>query len=157
MEYSRQTMFDNNGLKRARPGAGPVPAGPSGQRETASEAVRMSREARRELELARRMRADAYRYQQETANRARSDAQALILQARMATRREIDALVRSATEEIQKILTDIRIIRITAEEELAAQRKFTDAARLASIGQNTEVEERERGVRKKRRAGGDGR
>ena len=31
------------------------------------------------------------------------------------------------------MLADIRIIRITAQEELAAQRKFTDAAKLSTM------------------------
>ena len=39
----------------------------------------------------------------------------------------------AANEEIQKVLADIRVIRITAQEELAAQKKFTDAARLRSF------------------------
>ena len=34
---------------------------------------------------------------------------------------------------VTSYLADIRVIRITAQEELAAQRKFTDAARLCSM------------------------
>lgn len=89
--------------------------------------------AQRELELARKMRDDAQKYQQETATRARSDAQQLILRTRLATQRETEELVRQASEEIQKVLADIRMIRIMAQEELAAQRKFTDVARLRSM------------------------
>jgi vacuolar-type H+-ATPase subunit H len=89
--------------------------------------------AQRELELARKMRDDARRYQQETATRARSDAQQLILRTRLETQRETEELIRQASEEIQKVLADIRMIRIMAQEELAAQRKFTDAARLRSM------------------------
>lgn len=89
--------------------------------------------AQRELEQARKMRDDARRYQQETATRARSDAQQLILRTRLATQRETEELIRQASEEIQKVLADIRMIRIMAQEELAAQRKFTDAARLRSM------------------------
>jgi phosphate uptake regulator len=51
----------------------------------------------------------------------------------MATQREIEELLRKASEEIQKMLADIRVIRITAQEELSAQRKFTDAAKLNSL------------------------
>lgn len=87
----------------------------------------------RELEIARRMRADAERYQQETATRARSEAQQLILRTRLATQRETEELIRKVGDEIQKVLADIRVIRITAQEELAAQRKFTDAAKLSSM------------------------
>lgn len=89
--------------------------------------------AQRELELARQMRAEAQRYQQETETKARSQAQQLILHARLATQKEIEELIRQASTEIQKMLADIRVIRITAQEELAAQRKFTDAARLCSL------------------------
>ena len=89
--------------------------------------------AQRELEATRKMRDDARRYQMETATRARSDAQQLILRTRLATQRETEELLRQATEEIQKILADIRMIRIMAQEELAAQRKFTDAAKLRSM------------------------
>jgi hypothetical protein len=91
------------------------------------------RAAQQELELARRLRADAERYHRETAVRARSEAQQLILKARLAVDKEVEVITRKATEEIQKVLADIRVIRITAQEELAAQRKFTDAARLCSM------------------------
>jgi hypothetical protein len=89
--------------------------------------------AQQELDQIRKMRADAIRYQQETATRARSEAHQLILHSRLETQREIEELIRQASEEIQKVLADIRVIRITAQEELAAQRKFTDAAKLSSM------------------------
>jgi len=79
------------------------------------------------------MRADAVRYQMETATKARSEANQLLLHARLATQREVEELIRQAGEEIQKMLADIRVIRITAQEELSAQRKFTDAAKLNSL------------------------
>ena len=93
--------------------------------------IRMS--AQQELEMTRKMRADAQRYQLETTNKARSEAQQLILRARLATQREIEELIRQAGEEIQKVLADIRVIRITAQEELATQRKLTDAAKLNNL------------------------
>ena len=93
--------------------------------------IRLS--AQRELTLARQMRTEAQKYQQETETKARSEAQQLILQARLATQKEIEELIRKASAEIQKVLADIRVIRITAQEELAAQKKFTDAARLCSL------------------------
>lgn len=100
----------------------------------AARAVRQIRVcAQRELELARKMRADAQRYQRDTATKARSEAQQLVLRTRLATQRDVEELVRKASEEIQKVLADIRVIRITAQEELAAQRKFTDAARLTPM------------------------
>ena len=79
------------------------------------------------------MRIQAQRYLRETETRARSEAQQLIFQARMTVRKEIEELISQANEEIQKIMADIRVIRITAQEELAAQKKFTDAARLRSF------------------------
>ena len=102
-------------------------------KEAASAVHQIKVSAQRELELARKMRGDAQRYQQETATRARSDAQQLILRTRLATQRETEELIRQASEEIQKVLADIRMIRIMAQEELAAQRKFTDAARLRTM------------------------
>ena len=89
--------------------------------------------AQRELELARQMRAEARRYQQEAEIKARSQAQQLILRTRLATQREIEELIHEASAEIQKVLADIRVIIITAQEELAAQRKFTDAAKICTL------------------------
>jgi hypothetical protein len=86
-----------------------------------------------ELEMARKMRAEALKYQQETATKARSEAHQLVLHSRLATQREIEELIREASEEIQKVLADMRVIRITAQEELAAQKKFTDAAKICSM------------------------
>jgi hypothetical protein len=105
----------------------------SSLKEAAATVQQIKLGAKRELELARQMREDARRYQQETATRARSDAQQLILRTRLATQRETEELIRQASEEIQKVLADIRMIRIMAQEELAAQRKFTDAARLRTM------------------------
>jgi len=105
----------------------------SSLREAASAVHQIRLSAQHELELARKMRADAQKYQQETETRARSEAQQLILRTRLATQREIEELIRKASEDIQKVLADIRVIRITAQEELAAQRKFTDAAKLSAM------------------------
>ena len=98
---------------------------------TAIHNIRIS--AQRELEIARKLRAEALRYQREIEMKARSEAQQLILRARLSTQKEIEELIRKAGEEIQKVLADIRVIRITAQEELAAQRKFTDAARISTL------------------------
>jgi hypothetical protein len=102
-------------------------------RDAALSVQRIKASALQELEQIRRMRANAERYQQETATKARSEANQLILRSRLATQREIEELIRKASEEIQKMLADIRVIRITAQEELSAQRKFTDAAKLNSL------------------------
>ena len=108
--------------------------------------IRLS--AQRELGMARQMRAEAQRYLQETETKARSEAQQLILRTRLATQKEIEELIRKASAEIQKVLSDIRVIRITAQEELAAQQRFTDAARICTLSlalQEEAVEPKEKG------------
>ena len=110
--------------------------------------------AQRELELARQMRAEAQRYLQQTETKARSEAQQLILRTRLKTQKEIEGLIGQASAEIQKVLADIRVIRITAQEELAAQYKFNDAARICAL--SLEVQKKAgqpEGKRKKQLAG----
>jgi hypothetical protein len=136
------SMTDLPVIKRKKPA--PIAAPPTMQasplrddysmlREAANSVQRIKASAMQELEQIRRMRADAQRYQIETATKARSEANQLILRTRLATQREIEELIRQASEDIQKMLADIRVIRITAQEELSAQRKFTDAAKLNSL------------------------
>ena len=133
---------------------GPGPRGLPGQpaRGESGDIRELRKAARQELEQARRLRADAEKYYRETALRARSEAQQLMLKARLAVDKEIAAITRKATEEIQKVLADIRIIRITAQEELAAQRKFTDAARLTTMSLDLSRAEREAPARTARKA-----
>jgi len=120
------------------PSVRPITEGHSSANETTTSLQRIRAIAQQELELIRRMRAEAVKYQQETAMRARSEAHHLVLRARLATQREIEDMIRQANEEIQKVLADIRVIRITAQEELAAQRKYTDAAKLNSMSLSIE-------------------
>lgn len=101
--------------------------------DTSAALRRVLTSAQEELALIRRMKAETARYQQKTAVKARSDAHQLVLNARLTTHREIEELIRQSSEEIQKVLADIRVIRITAQEELAAQRRFTDAVKLAGL------------------------
>jgi hypothetical protein len=115
------------------PSVRPISEGSSGSGETTTSLGRIRTIAQQELDLIRRMRAEATKYQQEIAIKARSEAHRLVLHTRLATQKEIEDMMRQANEEIQKILADIRVIRITAQEELAAQRKFTDAAKLNSM------------------------
>jgi hypothetical protein len=115
------------------PSVRPISENSSGSDKTTGPLHRIRAIAQQELGLIRQMRAEAVKYQQETAIRARSEAHQLILRTRLATQREIEDMIRQANEEIQKVLADIRVIRITAQEELAAQRKFTDAAKLSSM------------------------
>lgn len=101
-------------------------------------------DAQRELELAKKFRAEAIKYQKETEMKARSEAQQLVLRTRLSTQKEIEELIRKSGEEIQKVLADIRVIRITAQEELAAQRKFTDAARLSTLSLSIQKNSKEK-------------
>ena len=96
--------------------------------------------AQRELELAKQMRAEAQRYLQQTETKARSEAQQLILRTRLQTQKDIEELISQSSAEIQKVLADIRVIRITAQEELAAQHKFTDAARICTLSLEVQKE-----------------
>jgi len=100
--------------------------------------IRLS--AQHELEMAKKMRAEAQRYMQQTEMKARSEAQQLILRTRLKTQKEIEELISQASAEIQKVLADIRVIRITAQEELAAQHKFTDAARICTLSLEVQKE-----------------
>lgn len=110
--------------------------------------------AQRELEIAKKLRVDAQRYLQETEMKARSEAQQLILRTRLTTQKEAKELIRNAREEIQKVLADIRVIRITAQEELAAQKKFTDAARLRSFTLALQQEDKEPEKKSKKQLAG---
>jgi hypothetical protein len=119
--------------KPALTAANPIKDEHSSLKEAALAVQQIRLSVQQELQMARKMRSDAMRYQQDTATKARSEAQQLLLRARLATQREIEELIRQSSEEIQKLLADIRVIRITAQEELAAQRKFTDAAKITSM------------------------
>jgi len=102
-------------------------------RMAGTEVQRIRLYAQRELNLARQMRAEAERYLKETETKARSQAQTLILEARLETRKELAELKRRTNEEIQKLLVDIRMVRIMAQDELEVQRKITDAARIKAL------------------------
>ena len=134
---------------------GPAPSSPikddfSSLKDAAAAVNRLKISAQQELELIRNTRAEALKYQQETAAKARSEAHQLILHTRLQTQREIEELISRASEEIQKVLADIRVIRITAQEELAAQRKFTDAAKLSSMSMSIK-EDLEKSDKKKKK------
>jgi len=129
----RTSFSTKKTLATRPPSVRPVSESGTGGSETTTSLHRIRIIAQKELELIRRMKAEALKYQQETAIRARSEAHQLVLHTRLATQREIEDMIHQANEEIQKVLADIRVIRITAQEELAAQRKFTDAAKLNSM------------------------
>lgn len=93
----------------------------SGLKEAAARVQRLRQSAERELELARQMKTEARKYRPEAG--AGSDAQQLTLQTRLAHQRDIEELIRKASDEIQKILADIRVIRISAQAELAQEKQ----------------------------------
>ncbi len=99
----------------------------SGLKEAAARVQRLRQSAERELELARQMKAEARKYRPETG--AGSDAQQLTLRTRLANQRDIEELIRKASDEIQKILADIRVIRISAQAELAQAKPGKPAAK----------------------------
>ncbi len=101
--------------------------------ETAIVLRRILANIREELELIRRMKAETAGYRQKTATKAHGETHRLTLHDQLTKHREIEEIIRQASEEIQQMLADIRIIRITAQEELAALRKCTDADNLNSI------------------------
>ena len=134
----------NSVMPGAANGAGD--SGVGGLRDAALTVKKIRLAAQRELEMAKQVRLEAQRYQQATEAKARSQAQQLILKTRLAAREAIQAeieshirgdfeeLVNKALADVQKILADIRAIRITAQEELATLKKLIDAAKIYSIG-----------------------
>ena len=102
-------------------------------RAVSDEAQKLRLGIQHELELVKQIRAEAERYQLGTEAKARSQSQLIMLQARLATRKELAELKREVSEEIQKLLVDIRMLRIASQEELEAQRKFTNAARICAL------------------------
>ena len=110
-------------------------------RAAIAEIQRIRLSAQNELELVKKIRAGAEKYRQDMETKARSQAQMVILQARLAAKKEIAGVGRATKEEIQKVLADILI---TAQEGLEIQRRFTDAARICALSPASEEEARER-------------
>ncbi len=146
-------------LTQAQAGTNSVGGEVAKLKEATAEVPWMRISAQRELGLAKQIRAEAERFSQETGAKARSQAQLLVLQARLATKKEVAELNRKASEEIQtgvaelkreasaeiqKILGDMRMIRIAAQEELKAQKKFTNAARIRALSLMSQEEIGER-------------
>jgi len=126
-----------------------------------------------ELEQVKKVRAEAERYQRETQTKANSQAQQLLLRTRLATQKEAEKFKQKFSEELQneraefkqkfseelqneraefkqkfseeleKVLADIRVIRMTAHEELQAQRKYTDAARINALSFEFQEEDKQ--------------
>jgi hypothetical protein len=153
---NRVTVNPRKETPKILPAAGPpkATAGLSDEftslKQAAAVVQRIRISVQNELELAKKLRIDAQRYKIATETRARSDAQQVILNARLSVQKQVEEMIRQASEEIQKLLADIRVIRITAQEELAAQRKFTDAARLCSMSMAIKDDEQKQEVKRKK-------
>ncbi len=106
-------------------------------RASGAEVQRIRSSALHELDMARQLRAEAEKYRRETETKARSQAQMLILQARLAVRQEVAELRRKTGEEIQKVLVDIRIMRITAQKELETLQKINTASKIQALSSTT--------------------
>lgn len=108
--------------------------------------------AREELELIREMKDEAAGYRQKALKDNSPEASRLTLNARLTKHREIEEIIREASEAIQRILADIRITRIRIQEELAIQGEFGEADRLntffASIKQSFQKPEEKQTVNK---------
>ena len=142
---SRPLPERSNGQTGKLPAQAPVAANfiedeLSRLRAARAEVQRIRLSAQRELGLAKQMRAEAERYQQETGTKARSQAQMLILQARLAIKKELVELRREINGETYKILDTIRT---TANTYLDSERRFTDAARIRALSFAHQEESRE--------------
>ncbi len=142
---TRNAGKGNSGLRQHD--ASPKPAGrPSAPiasdyvQDELTRAQRLRLNVQRELELAKKMRAEAERYQRQTETRARSEAQRLILETRLSIKREISELKSGSSEQIKKILVDLSMTRLAAQEELEAQRQFTRAAKISALSSAFEDE-----------------
>jgi len=110
-------------------------------RAAISEIQRIRLSAQNELELVKRIRAEAEKYRQDIETKARSQAHLIILKARLAAMKEIAGLGRATKEEIQRILADVLA---TAQDGLELQRRFTDAARICALSPEFQEEAEER-------------
>jgi len=89
--------------------------------------------AREELEQIREIKAEAASYRQNTPKNDFTETSRLTLNARLTKHREIEEVIREASETIQRILADIRITRIGVQEELAMQGDFGEADKLNNV------------------------
>ena len=113
-------------------------------RAAITEIQRLRLSAQHELELTKRIRAETEKYRQEIETKAQSQAYMLIIQARLATKKELAELKRGISQEIQELLADTRLIRNTAQENLETQQRFTDAARICALSLSSKEDAGER-------------
>jgi hypothetical protein len=101
--------------------------------ETMAVLKRIIASAREELELIREMKDETTRYRQNALKNDSHEVSRLALNARLAKHREIEEVIREACETIQRILADIRIMRIGIQEELVAQGESGEADKLNTV------------------------
>ena len=101
--------------------------------ETMIALKRIIASAREELELIREMKDETARYRQNVLKNNSHEVSRLTLNARLTKHREIEEVIREASEVIQRILADIRITRIGIQEELAIQGESGEADKLNTV------------------------
>lgn len=101
--------------------------------ETMAVLKRILASAREELELIREMKDETARYRQNALKNDSREVSQLTLNARLTKHREIEEVIREASEAIQRILADIRITRIGIQEELAVQGESGEADKLNTV------------------------
>ena len=101
--------------------------------ETMITLKRIIASAREELELIREMKDKTTRHCQNALKNDSHEVSRLTLNARLTKHREIEEVIREASEAIQRILADIRITRIRIQEELVIQGEFGEADKLNTV------------------------
>ncbi len=89
--------------------------------------------AREELELIREMKDETARYRQNALKNDSYEISRLTLNARLTKHREIEEVIREASEAIQRILADIRITRIGIQEKLIVQDESGEVDKLNTV------------------------
>jgi phosphomevalonate kinase len=89
--------------------------------------------AQEELELIREMKDETTRYRQNSIKNGSHEVSRLTLNAHLTKHREIEEVIREASETVQRILADIRITRIGIQEKLAVQDESGEADKLNTV------------------------
>lgn len=89
--------------------------------------------AREELELIREMKDETARYRQNVLKNDSHEVSRLTLNARLTKHREIEEVIREASEAILRILADIRITRIGIQEALVVQGESGEVDKLNTV------------------------
>ena len=94
------------------------------------EADQMHQESGRELERAEVARSEAGSYRERVMVDAQQQAQEILERARSEAQSECQQLKEQAWQEAQKVMARVEVMKSAAQEELEAQRIYTESARL---------------------------